>query len=157
MNSLALQRTKICNIDCGYCIEPLWKTYRKKVTVTQFMWHYYVIWYVFSRATDFSRMQWSSFVNNWRGRRDFLCWQCMVYYKHPWNLWNGNTRPLDDHMGQAIMHGDVGRPYATLLGVAAHGVLLSPFLPPGKRLWNSYLRNNSIDFGNSRCFAFESP
>ena len=41
---------------------------------------------------------------------------------------------------------DGGRPGVTLVGVTAHDVLLSPFLPPGKRLWNSYLRNNSIGF-----------
>ena len=37
-------------------------------------------------------------------------------------------------------------PHVTLAGVAAHDVLLSPFLPPGKRLWTLYLRNKSIGF-----------
>ena len=41
--------------------------------------------------------------------------------------------------------------HVTLAGLAAHDVLLSPFLPPGKRLGNSYLRNKSIGFNDSRC------
>ena len=49
-------------------------------------------------------------------------------------------------MGQAKMHGRRGPPHVTLAGVAAHDVLLSPFLPPGKRLWTLYLRNKSIAF-----------
>ena len=48
---------------------------------------------------------------------------------------------------------DGGRPYVTLIGVAAHDVLLSSLLPPGKHLWDSYLRNNSIGFDNSRCIC----
>ena len=50
---------------------------------------------------------------------------------------------------------DGDRPHVTLAGVAARGVLLSPFLPPGKRLWNLYIRNKSIGFDNSDV-AFES-
>ena len=55
------------------------------------------------------------------------------------------------NMGQVIMHGRRGPTHVALAGVAAHDVLLSPFLPPGKRLWNSYLRNKSIGFDNTRC------
>ena len=96
----------------------------------------------FSRDTNFSSMLWSSFFNNWWWGQYSLCWQCMVYYKHLWNLWNGNTWPLYVH---------IGRPDVTLVGLAAQDVLLSSFLPPGKRLLNSYLRNDSIDLNNSRC------
>ena len=32
----------------------------------------------------------------------------MVYYKHLWNLWNGNTWPLYVHKRQVIMHGGRG-------------------------------------------------
>ena len=48
---------------------------------------------------------------------------------------------------------DGDRPHVMLAGVAAHDVLLSPFLSPGKRLWNSYLRNKSIGFDNTRCIC----
>ena len=54
-------------------------------------------------------------------------------------------------MGQVMMHGRLGPTRCTLVGVAAHNVWLSLFLPPGKRLWNSYLRNSWIGFDNSRC------
>ena len=77
-----------------------------------------------------------------------MFFQCRVYYKHMWNLWNGNTCPLYVHMGQFMMH---GWPNVTLVGHAVHDVLLSFFLPPGKHLWNSYLCNNSIGYNNSRC------
>ena len=43
-----------------------------------------------------------------------------------------------------------GRPDVTLLGDAAHHVLLNSLLPAGKRLWNSYPHNNSIGFDNSQ-------
>ena len=56
---------------------------------------------------------------------------------------------------------DKVQPDVTLVGVTAHDVLLSPFLRPGKRLWNSYLHKNSIGFDNSIVLiihaAFESP
>ena len=42
-------------------------------------------------------------------------------------------------------------PACNVVRVAAQDVLLSPCLPPGERLWNSYLCNNSIGFDNSRC------
>ena len=67
-----------------------------------------------------SSMQWSSFLNNWWGRQNSICWQCMVYYKHLWNVLNGNTCPLYVHAGPVIMH---GRLDVTLLGFAAHDVL----------------------------------
>ena len=44
-----------------------------------------------------------------------------------------------------------GRPDVTLVGVAAHDVLIRPFLPPGKSLWNLYLRDNLIGFDNWHC------
>ena len=90
-------------------------------------------------------MQWFSFFNNWWRRQNSLWWQCLVYYNNLWNLWNGNTWPLYVHMGLVIMH---GRPDVTLIGLAAHDVLLSSFLPPDKRLCNSYLHNNSFGFDN---------
>ena len=101
-----------------------------------------------ARVTSFSSMRWSSFSNNWWGRHNSLCWQCILYYKHLWNLWNGNTWPLYAHMGLVIMH---GRPTVTLVGLEAHDILLSSFRPSGKRLWNLYLRNSSIGFDNSHC------
>ena len=45
---------------------------------------------------------------------------------------------------------DGDRPHVTLARVAAHDVLLSTFLPPGKRLWNLYFRNKSIGFDDTR-------
>ena len=96
-------------------------------------------------------MQWSAFFNNWWGRQNSVSWQCMVYYEQLWNLWNGNKWPLYVHMGQVIMHGQRGATRCNVVRVAAQDVLFSPFLPPGQRLWSSYLRNNSIGFDNSRC------
>ena len=46
---------------------------------------------------------------------------------------------------------DGDRPHVTLAGVTAHHVLLSTFLPPGKRLWNLYFRNKLIGFDDTRC------
>ena len=50
-------------------------------------------------------------------------------------------------MGHVIMH---GRPDVTLVGLAAHDVLLGSFIR--QTLCNSYYRNNSTGFNNSRCF-----
>ena len=94
-----------------------------------------------SRAVNFASMRWSSFSNNWWGRHNSLCWQCISYYKHLWYWWNV-------HMGRVII---IGRPDVTEEGLAAHDVLHISLLPPGKRLSNSYLSNNSIGFDNSHC------
>ena len=93
-----------------------------------------------------SSIQFSPFFNNLWGRKNSLCWQCMVYYR---NLSIGNTWPLYMHTAVVIMH---GWPDVTLVGSAAHYVSRSVLsFPMIKRLWKSNLCNNSSGFDNPGC------
>ena len=74
-------------------------------------------------------------------------WVLQAYVK--FTKWKYMTSYVD--IGRVIIYGRQARPDIMLVGVPGHDVLLSPFLLPDKRLWNSYLCNNSNDFNNSRC------
>ena len=136
-------------MDCGYCIETLLEIYKKTshsdpiyVTLLRHFIRFLTCHQFLTYATIFI------LTNDWWEWQNSLCWQCMAYYTHPWNSSNENTWPLTI---QVIMHGRRVPNPCNVSRVAAHDVLLSPFLPPGKRWWNSYPRNKSIGFDNSYC------
>ena len=110
------------------------------------MWHNYVIWYAYHTFHQFLKYAMIFLLQQLVRMAQFTL--LAMRNKHQWKLWNGNTWPLYVHMGLVITH---GRPDVTLIGLTAHDVLFSFFLTPGKRLWNLYLRNNSIGFDNSHC------
>ena len=67
----------------------------------------------------------------------------LISYKDTWHLYV--------QMGQVIMHGRRG-PTRRNVSRCRSTWCLAQYLPSaGKRLWNSYLHNNSIGFDNSHC------
>ena len=89
-------------------------------------------------------MQRSSFFNNWWGWRHSHCWQCMAYYKHIWNLWNGNTWPLYFKMGQVRMHGRRG---PTPCNVSrGHSTCLAQYLPSAWQTFVEFIISQPIDW-----------
>ena len=82
---------------------------------------------------------------------DSIGWQCMVHYKHLWNLWNGNTWPPDVHMGQVIMHGRRGLTSCNVSRGRSTWCLAQSLPSAWQTFVELLLRNKSIGFDNSRC------
>ena len=118
------------------------------VTVTQVMWHNYVIWHVYLTFRQFLKYAMIFLLQQLVRTAQFtpLAMQCILHTSVKVMKWK--------YMASLCPYGSAYNAwptYVTLVGLAAHDVLLSSSLTPGKRLWNLYLRNNSIGFDNSHC------
>ena len=95
----------------------------------------------FSSTTVLSRNQWSPFFSNWLGRQNFMLAMHSVLQKSVKFMKRKYITyfcPYDWDYSAWPTRCNISRGHGTLC------VSPSSFLPPSKRLWNSYLCNNSI-------------
>ena len=90
-------------------------------------------------------MQWSYFFSNWWGWQNSHCWKCMAYYKHLWNLLNGNTWPLYVNMGQVRMHGRRG-PTPCNVSKGRSTWCLARYLPSAWQAFLEFIFPQQIDW-----------